>query len=78
MTFGYSRDDVASFLPKYLALGILNDDPFQTVDVESTGALIKMAVQNGKAANPGEYTDLHRINELYAYDIPFTIITYSY
>jgi pyruvate,orthophosphate dikinase len=52
MTFGYSRDDVASFLPKYLALGVLKDDPFQTVDQKSTGMLIKMALENGKATRP--------------------------
>jgi pyruvate,orthophosphate dikinase len=58
MTFGYSRDDVAGFLPKYLALGILPDDPFQTVDKKSVGQLIKMAVQNGKAANPSKFLAL--------------------
>ncbi len=37
MTLGISRDDVSGFLPKYLALGIFADDPFQSLDVEGVG-----------------------------------------
>eukprot|EP00581_Thalassiosira_minuscula_P017155 CAMPEP_0183722450 /NCGR_PEP_ID=MMETSP0737-20130205/14392_1 /TAXON_ID=385413 /ORGANISM="Thalassiosira miniscula, Strain CCMP1093" /LENGTH=960 /DNA_ID=CAMNT_0025952609 /DNA_START=96 /DNA_END=2978 /DNA_ORIENTATION=+ len=52
MTFGYSRDDVASFLPTYLKNDILLDDPFVTIDTEGVGQLIKMTVGNGRAVNP--------------------------
>jgi len=52
MTFGYSRDDVGSFLPTYLGEGIIPKDPFQELDQDGVGQLIKMAVTNGRAANP--------------------------
>jgi len=52
MTFGYSRDDVGSFLPTYLEQGILLDDPFVTIDTEGVGQLIKMTVENGRKVNP--------------------------
>mmetsp|Transcript_16591 Transcript_16591/g.40523 ORF Transcript_16591/g.40523 Transcript_16591/m.40523 type:complete len:950 (-) Transcript_16591:399-3248(-) len=52
MTFGYSRDDVGSFLPTYLANNIIPKDPFQVLDRHGVGQLIKMAYDNGKAANP--------------------------
>lgn len=48
LTFGYSRDDLGSFMPEYIKKGILPDDPFQTVDVEGVGALMKMAVEKGR------------------------------
>ncbi|HSV15337.1 MAG TPA: putative PEP-binding protein, partial [Tepidisphaeraceae bacterium] len=51
MTFGYSRDDVNSFLPDYLSKEILERDPFQSLDTEGVGQLIKMAVQKGRATN---------------------------
>jgi pyruvate,orthophosphate dikinase len=53
MTFGYSRDDVGSFVPAYLSKGILQDDPFVTLDTEGVGQLIKMAVERGRNARPG-------------------------
>ncbi|CAI5983793.1 unnamed protein product [Closterium sp. NIES-65] len=53
MTFGYSRDDVSKFLPKYLELGILQNDPFEVLDQAGVGQLIKMAVERGRAARPG-------------------------
>ena len=53
MTLGFSRDDIATFLPKYLAAGILADDPFQTLDTVGVGQLIKTAVERGRAARPG-------------------------
>ena len=53
MTLGYSRDDVATFLPRYLAEGIVLDDPFQTVDVEGVGELVRLACERGRAARPG-------------------------
>lgn len=52
MTFGYSRDDVASFLPIYLEKGILKNDPFAVLDQKGVGQLINMATQNGRAVNP--------------------------
>jgi pyruvate,orthophosphate dikinase len=52
MTFGYSRDDVNSFLPTYLEKEILERDPFQSLDVNGVGVLVKMAVQKGRATRP--------------------------
>ncbi|MEW5299832.1 MAG: hypothetical protein WDW36_002807 [Sanguina aurantia] len=52
MTYGYSRDDVGKFLPVYLEKGILQYDPFQVLDQEGVGELIKIAVQRGRAARP--------------------------
>ncbi|MFC2449107.1 MAG: putative PEP-binding protein, partial [Prevotella denticola] len=48
MTFGYSRDDIASFLPSYLEKKILDVDPFQVLDQKGVGQLIKMAVEKGR------------------------------
>lgn len=53
MTFGYSRDDVGTFLPSYLQKGILMDDPFVTIDTEGVGQLIQMTVEKGRAIKPG-------------------------
>jgi pyruvate,orthophosphate dikinase len=50
MTFGYSRDDVNSFLPDYLSKEILERDPFQSLDTGGVGKLVKMAVQLGRGA----------------------------
>jgi len=52
MTYGYSRDDVAKFLPTYLEKGILKHDPFQVLDQEGVGQLIEMSTKNGRAARP--------------------------
>lgn len=52
MTFGYSRDDVGSFVPSYLSKGILQDDPFVTLDTEGVGQLIKMTVERGRGIKP--------------------------
>jgi pyruvate,orthophosphate dikinase len=48
MTFGFSRDDVNSFLPDYLKKEILERDPFQSIDVGGVGQLIEMAVRKGR------------------------------
>jgi pyruvate,orthophosphate dikinase len=48
MTFGFSRDDVGGFLPDYLKDNILEADPFQTIDQQGVGQLIKMAVERGR------------------------------
>ena len=50
MTFGYSRNDVATFLPEYLRLGILQDDPFATIDVRGVGALVERCVSDARDA----------------------------
>lgn len=52
MTFGYSRDDIASFLPVYLDKKILNVDPFQVLDQNGVGQLINMAVEKGRNTRP--------------------------
>lgn len=52
MTFGYSRDDVAKFLPLYIDKGILKQDPFAVLDQNGVGQLVSMAVQNGRAVKP--------------------------
>jgi pyruvate,orthophosphate dikinase len=49
MTFGYSRDDVNSFLPDYLKKEILERDPFQTLDAGGVGQLIEIAVEKGRS-----------------------------
>ena len=52
MTFGYSRDDVASFLPTYLDNKILKVDPFQVLDQEGVGQLVELGVKRGRSTNP--------------------------
>ncbi len=49
LTFGYSRDDVNTFLPDYLAKGILTVDPFQTLDTRGVGQLVRMGVERGRS-----------------------------
>ena len=58
MTFGYSRDDIASFLPVYLEKKILKADPFQVLDQKGVGQLIKMAVEKGRAIRPALRTGI--------------------
>ncbi|MFQ5443205.1 MAG: putative PEP-binding protein, partial [Nitrospinales bacterium] len=55
MGFGLSRDDAGSFLPFYIEQGILNEDPFVSLDQGGLGKLIEIAVQKGRTANK----DLH-------------------
>lgn len=52
MTFGYSRDDIASFLPTYLEKKILKVDPFQVLDQKGVGQLIKIATERGREIRP--------------------------
>lgn len=52
MTFGYSRDDAGKFLPVYLEKGILKDDPFQILDQEGVGQLIRMGTEKGRMTKP--------------------------
>ncbi|QDU58619.1 pyruvate, phosphate dikinase [Aeoliella mucimassa] len=51
MTFGYSRDDINSFLPDYLGEEILEKDPFQSLDTTGVGQLVSIAVEKGRATN---------------------------
>ncbi len=51
MGFGFSRDDIGGFLPDYIKKGILPEDPFQSIDQEGIGELIKMGIQRGRKAN---------------------------
>ncbi len=52
MTFAFSRDDVASFLPEYLKQGVLDVDPFKSMDEDGVGFLIRHAVDQGRGVNP--------------------------
>ena len=52
-TFGLSRDDSGRFLPHYLEIGLLADDPFQVLDRRGVGKLITMAVNDGRAVHAG-------------------------
>ena len=53
LTFGFSRDDVSTFLPEYLAKGVLKEDPFHTLDRPGVGRLVRMATVEGRKANQG-------------------------
>ena len=53
MTFGYSRDDAGKFLGEYLRDGILQEDPFQVLDIEGVGQLVELATQKGRKQKPG-------------------------
>ncbi len=52
MTFGFSRDDINTFLPDYLGKDILPVDPFQTIDANGVGALVEMACCKGRSVRP--------------------------
>jgi len=51
-TFGFSRDDVGSFVPEYLEKGILEKDPFQVIDREGTGQLVEIGIKKGRSTRP--------------------------
>ncbi|TBW27092.1 pyruvate, phosphate dikinase [Gramella sp. KN1008] len=52
MVFGYSRDDVGKFLPVYYEKGILSNDPFESLDQEGVGQLIRTGIEKGRSTNP--------------------------
>jgi pyruvate, orthophosphate dikinase len=52
MTFGFSRDDIGSFLPIYLKKGLLKADPFQILDQEGVGQLVKLGIERGRSTKP--------------------------
>jgi pyruvate,orthophosphate dikinase len=52
MTFGFSRDDIGSFLPDYIEQGVLEIDPFSSLDTEGVGQLIEMGTQRGRQTRP--------------------------
>ncbi|MBI1754589.1 MAG: pyruvate, phosphate dikinase [Acidobacteria bacterium] len=53
MGFGFSRDDAGTFLPEYVGKKILEDDPFQSLDQEGIGELVRIACEKGRASRPG-------------------------
>ena len=52
MTFGFSRDDVGTFMGDYLGNKILDSDPFQTIDTKSVGKLVEFGIQGGRSKRP--------------------------
>lgn len=52
MTFGYSRDDAGKFLPVYIEKGILKNDPFQILDQEGVGQVVRIGVEKGRSVKP--------------------------
>jgi pyruvate,orthophosphate dikinase len=55
MGFGFSRDDIGSFLPDYLGKKLLPADPFQTIDQEGIGELIRIGIERGRASRKKLY-----------------------
>ena len=53
MTFGFSRDDINTFLPDYLGKDVLETDPFQSLDSTGVGQLVSMGVEKGRGAKKG-------------------------
>jgi len=51
-TLGFSRDDVAKFVPKYIELGLLKDDPFKTIDINGVGKILEIGIKLGRKTNP--------------------------
>jgi pyruvate,orthophosphate dikinase len=52
LTYGYSRDDVAKFLPRYLDVGLVPHDPFSVLDQEGVGEMIKIGIERGRSRRP--------------------------
>jgi len=87
MTFGYSRDDVAKFLPDYLQKGLLQHDPFSVLDQEGVGELIKIGIERGRrtrsdlkvgicgehGGEPSSVEFCHKVGMTYVSCSPFSI-----
>ena len=87
MTFGYSRDDVAKFLPDYLQKGLVPSDPFAVLDQEGVGELVRIGIERGRRTRPdlkigicgehgGEPSSVefcHRVGMTYVSCSPFMI-----
>jgi pyruvate,orthophosphate dikinase len=52
MTFGFSRDDIGSFLPTYLEKKVLGVDPFNSIDEDGVGRLLEIAIDEGRSVKP--------------------------
>jgi pyruvate,orthophosphate dikinase len=88
-TFGFSRDDINKFLPTYLEEGILKQDPFNALDQQGVGELVKMGCERGRAARehleigicgehggePSSVEFCHRNNFTYVSCSPFRVLT---
>jgi pyruvate,orthophosphate dikinase len=87
LTYGYSRDDVAKFLPFYLDNGLVPSDPFSVLDQEGVGELVKIGIERGRRVRPdlkigicgehgGEPSSVefcHRVGMTYVSCSPFMI-----
>jgi pyruvate,orthophosphate dikinase len=87
MTYGYSRDDIGKFLPRYMERGILTADPFSVLDQEGVGELIRIGIERGRKTRPalkvgicgehgGEPSSVefcHRVRMTYVSCSPFMI-----
>lgn len=87
MTFGFSRDDVGSFVPDYIEKGILEKDPFQVLDQEGTGQLVEIGIQRGRntrqdlkvgicgehGGNPQTISFCHKVGMNYVSCSPFRV-----
>jgi pyruvate,orthophosphate dikinase len=87
LTFGYSRDDVAKFLPDYLQKGLLQHDPFSVLDQEGVGELVKIGIERGRrtradlkigicgehGGEPASVEFCHRVGMTYVSCSPFMI-----
>ena len=87
LTYGYSRDDANSFLPEYLHRGILESDPFQTLDQSGVGQLVEMGIERGKqgradlkigicgehGGDPASVAFCHRVGMDYVSCSPFRV-----
>jgi pyruvate, orthophosphate dikinase len=87
MTFGFSRDDIRTFLPAYLEKGIVEKDPFQTLDQRGVGQLVQIAAQRGRATRkniklgicgehggePSSVAFCHRVGLTYVSCSPFRV-----
>jgi pyruvate,orthophosphate dikinase len=87
--YGFSRDDINTFLPTYLAQGILKNDPFESLDQKGVGELMKIGIERGRRANPqlkigicGEHGGdpssvefCHRVGLTYVSCSPYRVLT---